>query len=58
MQQYVEEHLKTFSSLSFIHPHGAVMFGNYEEFHESHLFYPSRPSDIWVASYPKCGECV
>lgn len=55
MQEYFDKHLQSFAKLVKIQPYDFLMVSSYEAFHDSHLSFPCRPTDVWVTSYPKAG---
>ena len=55
MQDYFEKHLVHFSKMCVVQPHGLVMPPRYPTYHSKHLSYPCKESDIWVATFAKCG---
>lgn len=55
MQEYFDKYFPAFAQLSVVEPHGALHLTSSENFHARHLSYPTKPTDIWVASFPKAG---
>ena len=55
MQDYFEKHLVNMSKSCVVQPHGLVMAPRYPTYHSQHLSYPCKESDIWVATFAKCG---
>ena len=56
MQDYFDQHLKAYSKLIVLKPYGAVLVEGYDQHHPNIKSYPGKATDVWVATYPKCGE--
>ena len=58
LKEHFCEHLPGLSQQVIVLPHYCVMSPTYENYHDQHMTFPCRDSDVWVASFPKAGQKI
>ncbi|KAF2354421.1 Sulfotransferase domain [Trinorchestia longiramus] len=55
VQDLLDQHLEVYRHLVDVVPQDTRMPASYMKYHDQYQAFKSRPTDIWVASYPKSG---
>ena len=50
------KHLPVYADLVDIQPVNTRMGGEYKNYHKQYQEFVSKPTDVWVGSYPKAGK--